>query len=175
MAPESTEETVRDEIVVGLRQIAQSGLEFDHTDGNIHDELFEWTPGNVNGSNYLMAEVQSTKRVQAWGVDVVASDDFFAHGQVGALVIRLYRITIRGYYDLRRAPDGMTGRNFLIKHMRKVRGMIIGLGSNLNGRVDRISSVEEPVYERFSGTDNDDGEIVVGSLIMLAEKQVPDF
>ena len=163
----STETTVRDAIVGAIQDISDT-LEFDDLDGNVHDYLLEHERGERDAS-YLMANVGGKKKVRAWGVWVVGDDDWYTTGN---LTKRNYVIRVVGYYDI--GVDG-EGAQDLVTASRKVRQAIKGLQVNLSGTVDRVIDIQPLQIQRTRGVNPGIGEILVGTMVITADKRNPDF
>lgn len=163
----STENTVRDAIVGAIQDISDS-LGFDDLDGNVHDYLLEHERAERDAA-YLMANVGGKKKVRAWGVWVVGDDDWYTTGN---LTKRNYTIRVVGYYEV--GADG-EGAQDLVTASRLVRQAIKGLTVNLSGTVDRVIDIQPLAIERRSGVNPSIGAILVGTMVITADKRNPDF
>lgn len=163
----STEKTVRDVIVGAIRGVA-SALGFEEPDGNVQDYLLEWEEKSLTGP-YLMTWVNGARKVRVWGVDVVASDPWFASGNI---VKRDYTITIQGFEEVGVRGAGV---NQMVDSARIIRGGILALGSRLSNTVDLVKSVGDLRRNRVSGFDEAMGDLIKGTMIYVAEKANPDF
>lgn len=166
---DSTEATVRLELVKTIQAIAQTDLGFDNIGGNVREYLldYEATP---NRPLYLMASCGAKKTLRVWGVMVSGADQFLGSG---GLTQRIYNITIRGYYDV--GTNG-TGINLLLEHRRKIAGAIMNAGTTLRDTVTFIDSpgVDQP-QKVSSGLDKEPGEMLVGSITYRATRRAPTY
>lgn len=164
----STEDTFRDSLVEVLRGIAVTGFEFNENQGNIKDYLLEYGEKTA-AAKYLHANINGRNTVRAWAVDVLGNDDWFA---LGGITRREYRITFRGYYA--KGQDG-EGYKLLVKHSRKLREALRGLGPTLGGYVSLVTATGRTEIRTITTQDSDIGEILEGTTVYVAQRDNADF
>lgn len=163
----STEATVRSTIVTAIQGIA-STLGFESATGNVHSYLLEWE-NDERKANYLMARLSDgTKKVRAWGVQVLGNDDWVATGNI---TVRRYQILIVGYYAQGTEGEGI---NAMINGSNSIRNAIRQLGSRLSDRVDVVVSTGQ-IQPSFLGGVDPVGPVLQGVMEYVAEKRNPDF
>lgn len=163
----STEDSVRTVIVSGLREIAQSKLDFDDVGGNIHDYLIEWE-NDEDRATYMSARAGGKTKFRAWGVQVLGADTIIAQG---AITNRDYFITIAGYYGAGKNGEGI---NALISHARKVREKLKSYGVHLSNTLDTIRD-GSPLNVEIFGTLEDGEKVLRGVFTYLGARQNPDW
>jgi len=162
----STIAAVRSLLVTTLQGIAQSGLDFEFAPGNIKNYLLDYEREELF-AEYLIAKVGGEKKVRAWGVMVTAEDMFFSTSN---LMERVYRIRIRGYYQMEKEGAGI---NLLVDHMMRVNQAIGLLSTSLNGLIDYVETVEPPSFDSTAPLDEDIGQVLVGELTLVGRKTAP--
>ena len=169
MALISTERSVRERITKEIRGLAKS-LGFDRIDGNVRDYLIEYH-ATEDRSSYLMSSCDgNVKKLRCFGVQVTSDEDWFALGNIAN---RSYEILVRAYYSPEQEGAGV---NRLIDDLRRVRGAIFALGTNLDGVVDITTDVETSTPEILdSGISIDKGRMLQATIRYVSEKRNPDF
>lgn len=170
----ATEEAIREAIVEAVRGIS-GDLGFDELGGNIRVCFYEYE-AEEDRSDSLMASVDSEPRVRRWGVQVTGSDRWSE--LAFDTITRTYRVQFEALYEVGTALEadaGLTGFNLLVKHARKVRGAVAGLGSMLGYRVDTMGPMSELSVAIIRGVEPSDGQILRGLFGFTAEKAGPDF
>jgi hypothetical protein len=166
--PVSTDSTLSELIVGGIRGIAQSELGFDEPGGNVRDYRYEDEAEERRGP-YLMAKVGGRQRVRCWSVWVQSSDRFYATGSV---MLRTYSVTIDAFYPKLKGGEGAKA---IRDGALKIRGAIRGFGSMLHRLVDTCGPIGEVAIAEMGGVEAPDGQILRGRFGFTAEKRNPDF
>lgn len=164
----STESTVRAAVVAAI-QAAKATLGLD-SDSAIHDHLLDDVQAEEK-LGYLMNDVSAVPKLRAVGVQVTADDNLFFDTQQNTF--RTYEITIKLYYSPETDGDGM---NRMIDAARAIRSAIKGIGTNLSSTVTNVVSVGTLEREIVGAIEDvAENEMVVGTMIITAQKHTADF